>query len=71
MLLYVDKTSKYGLESISYIKYLIKANNSQITRNWYIIKRYKAKENSYYRKRKKIQKESFEKSTRIWKTIKW
>ena len=30
-LLYVDKTSKYGLESISHIKYLIKANNSQIT----------------------------------------
>ena len=31
MLLYVDKTSKYESDAISYIKYLIKANNSQIT----------------------------------------
>ena len=30
-LLYVDKTSKYESDAISYIKYLIKANNSQIT----------------------------------------
>ena len=31
MLLYVDKTSKYESDAISYIKYLIKANNDQIT----------------------------------------
>ena len=31
MLLYVDKTSKYESDAISYIKHLIKANNSQIT----------------------------------------
>lgn len=30
-LLYVDKTSKYESDAISYIKYLIKANNSEIT----------------------------------------
>ena len=30
-LLYVDKTSKYGSDAISYIKHLIKANNSEIT----------------------------------------
>lgn len=32
-LLYVDKTSKYESDAISYIKYLIKANNSNITDN--------------------------------------
>lgn len=32
-LLYVDKTSKYELDAISYIKHLIKANNSNITDN--------------------------------------
>ena len=31
MLLYVDKTSKYEADAISYTKHLIKANNSQIT----------------------------------------
>ena len=31
MLLYVDKTSKYEADAILYTKYLIKANNSQIT----------------------------------------
>ena len=31
MLLYVDKTSKYKSDATSYIKHLIKANNSQIT----------------------------------------
>lgn len=31
MLLYVDKTSKYEADAISYIKYLVKANNNQIT----------------------------------------
>ena len=31
MLLYVDKTSKYESDAISYTKHLIKANNSQIT----------------------------------------
>ena len=31
MLLYVDKTSKYVEDASSYIKYLIKANNNQIT----------------------------------------
>mgnify|MGYP004649466511 CR=1 FL=1 len=31
MLLYVDKTSKYESDAFSYIKHLIKANNSQIT----------------------------------------
>ncbi len=31
MLLYVDKNSKYESDAISYVKYLIKANNSQIT----------------------------------------
>ena len=31
MLLYVDKTSKYETDAISYIKHLIKANNNQIT----------------------------------------
>lgn len=31
MLLYVDKTSKYESDAISYIKHLIKANNSEIT----------------------------------------
>ncbi len=30
MLLYVDKTSKYESDAITYTKYLIKANNSQI-----------------------------------------
>ena len=30
-LLYVDKTSKYEKDAFSYIKYLIKANNSEIT----------------------------------------
>ena len=30
-LLYVDKTSKYESDAISYIKHLIKANNSEIT----------------------------------------
>lgn len=30
-LLYVDKTSKYETDAISYIKHLIKANNKQIT----------------------------------------
>ena len=30
-LLYVDKASKYEADVISYIKYLIKANNSEIT----------------------------------------
>lgn len=33
MLLYVDKTSKYESDAISYIKHLIKANNSNITDN--------------------------------------
>lgn len=32
-LLYVDKTSKYESDAISYIKHLIKANNSNITDN--------------------------------------
>ena len=32
-LLYVDKTSKYESDAISYIKHLIKANNSNITYN--------------------------------------
>lgn len=32
-LLYVDKTSKYESDDISYIKHLIKANNSNITDN--------------------------------------
>lgn len=31
MLLYVDKTSKYESDAITYIKHLIKANNNQIT----------------------------------------
>ena len=31
MLLYVDKTSKYETDAISYTKHLIKANNNQIT----------------------------------------
>lgn len=31
ILLYVDKASKYEADAISYIKYLIKANNSEIT----------------------------------------
>ena len=31
MLLYIDKTSKYQKDAISYTKYLIKANNNQIT----------------------------------------
>ncbi len=31
MLLYVNKTSEYESDAISYIKYLIKANNKQIT----------------------------------------
>ena len=31
MLLYVDKTSKYEADAILYTKYLIKANNNQIT----------------------------------------
>ena len=31
MLLYVDKTSEYKSDASSYVKYLIKANNSQIT----------------------------------------
>ena len=31
MLLYVDKTSKYETDAISYAKHLIKANNNQIT----------------------------------------
>ena len=31
MLLYVDKTSKYETDAISYTKHLIKANNSEIT----------------------------------------
>mgnify|MGYP004460212811 FL=1 len=31
MLLYVEKNSKYESDPISYIKYLIKANNSKIS----------------------------------------
>ena len=31
MLLYVDKTSKYESDAITYIKHLIKSNNNQIT----------------------------------------
>ena len=31
MLLYVDKTSEYKSDAISYVKYLIKSNNSQVT----------------------------------------